>query len=238
MNLADVAINLGNNDKIMNSYYAFHKTKQNWFFSPNPHLNQAASKPTSFDKWSSWDRISGKQRMTLAVLAGFHYTAKKIKRNDQDFAKLRKAFLDWPNDLYSVFWSNDDNKKVWLCNVFVGDAIYLFNKRSFTSGNNHYYDPEQILNGKSFLHKRDGFKDVIEGDIVVIGTGHVEIVTRIEKNWVFDDGFCSVGAGRGLSPDRSGGDGTVKCDSDFGRFLPKIGGPREIEDSNNTYFYL
>ena len=55
--------------------------------------------------------------------------------------------------------------KLWLCNVFVGDAIYLYNGKNFTSENNHYYDPSQIYMGKSFLRKRNSYKDVKAGDI-------------------------------------------------------------------------
>ncbi len=102
----------------------------------------------------------------------------------------------WRSDLYSVFWSDVSNGKRWLCNVFVGDAIYLYNRKNFTSGNNHYYDPSQIYMGKSFLRKRNSYKDVQKGDIVVFGSSHVEIIIDIENNWIDDNGFCSIGAGR------------------------------------------
>ena len=77
-------------------------------------------------------------------------------------------------------------EKHWLCNVFVGDAIYLYNGRNFTSGNNHYYDPSQIYMGQSFLRKRSSYKDAQAGDIVVsrnfLGEwSHVEIITSIKR---------------------------------------------------------
>ncbi|MCQ4140628.1 hypothetical protein [Chryseobacterium sp. EO14] len=116
--------------------------------------------------------------------------------------------------------------------MFVGDAIYLSNGKSFTSGNNHYYDPRQIYAGKSFLNKRSNYKDIKAGDIVVFGTHHVEIITEIKKFWLADDGFCSIGAGRGRSYEEREGDGKIKCDSFFSF------GTRELENKDNSYFYL
>ena len=125
------------------------------------------------------------------------------------------------------------NGKLWLCNVFVGDAIYLYDGRNFTSGNDHYYDPSQIYMGKSFLRKRKSYKDVEAGDIVVFGTSHVEIITSVQNNWILDDGFCSIGAGRGGSGE-SGRDnmGKVKCDGFFS------GITRELDNSDNSYYSL
>ncbi|WP_422092011.1 hypothetical protein [Tenacibaculum ovolyticum] len=138
----------------------------------------------------------------------------------------------WRSDLYSVFWSDTSDGKRWLCNVFVGDAIYMNNRKNFTSGNNHYYDPSQIYMGKSSLRKRNNYKDVEAGDICVFGTHHVEIITSIQKNLIADDGFCSIGAGRGVNPETIDGDGNIKCDSFFSI------GTRELENNNNTYFYI
>ncbi|WP_064968175.1 hypothetical protein [Tenacibaculum ovolyticum] len=137
----------------------------------------------------------------------------------------------WRSDLYSVFWSDASNGKRWLCNVFVGDAIYLYNRKNFTSGNNHYYDPSQIYMGKSFLRKRNSYKDVQKGDIVVFGSSHVEIITDIENNWIADNDFCSIGAGRGGNRYDMG---DVRCDS----HKWYIGGSRELKDSNNTYYSI
>jgi len=243
--LVEAAKRLGSDKEIMDSYWAYHEREQNWFFSPNPHLEGAASKPhglPSSDSWKKktpeerkqvWNRLSLKQRMTISTLAGFGYEGRGINLNSSShFSKLREAFVSgWRSDLYSVFWSDASNGKRWLCNVFVGDAIYLYNRKNFTSGNNHYYDPSQIYKGKSSLKKRKNYKDVQAGDICVFGTLHVEIITKVQNNWISDDGFCSIGAGRGISREQMG---KVKCDG----FIDLSFGSRELDNNNNTYYYI
>jgi hypothetical protein len=120
--------------------------------------------------------------------------------------------------------------------VFVGDAIYLCNRSSFTSANQHYYDPRQIYRGQSPLKKRRNYKDVEVGDIVVFGDYHMEIITQLRKNyWIADDGFCSIGAGRADNPTNKEGDGKPRCDTAFSFAL---GDTREIGDKNNSYYYI
>lgn len=45
--LVEAAKRLGADKEIMDSYWAYHEREQNWFFSPNPQLEGAASKPHS-----------------------------------------------------------------------------------------------------------------------------------------------------------------------------------------------
>ncbi len=247
--LAEAAKKLGSDKKIMDSYWEYHERNQNWFFSPNPNLAGAASKPPSFpgaDTWKKltsaernrkWNNYSSKQRMTISTLAGFGYEGKGINLNNMTHvSKLREACQDdWRDDLYSVFWSDTStNGKLWLCNVFVGDAIYLYNGKNFTSGNKHYYDPLQIYRGQSFLRKRKRYKDVQAGDIVLFGKSHVEIVTSIQENIFADDGFCSIGAGRG-GDSSTGRDsmGSIRCDKWI-----ELYNHRELNNENNTYYTL
>ncbi len=248
--LVKAAKQLGSDKEMMDAYWAYHKREQNGFFSPNPHLKSATEKPFSFpdpDNWrklnseerkKKWYGFSLKQRMTIATLAGFGYEGKGISLNSSHhFSTLREAYANaWRDDLYSVFWSDSNHDKRWLCNVFVGDAIYLYNRKSFTSGNSHYYDPLQIYMGKSFLRRRNSYRDVQAGDIVVFRHNgrweHVEIITRIQKNTFSDDGFCSIGAGRGLSPNNNHGTGKEKCDGFFSDPT------REINNNSHTYFFL
>jgi hypothetical protein len=178
--------------------------------------------------------------MTIATLAGFGYEGRGINlETSHHFERLRAGYNKWRSDLYSVFWSDDSIGSRWLCNVFVGDAIYLYNKKSFTSANQHYFDPKQIYAGHSTLHKRRNVKDVQVGDIVVFGTSHVEIITELRKNQVIfssfkaDNGFCSIGAGRGDNPTNNKGDGKVRCDSTF---TPSE--DRELGNSEHSYYYL
>jgi hypothetical protein len=78
----------------------------------------------------------------MSTLAGFGHGGTGINLdNSNHFSKLRDGYLKWRPDLYSIFWSDESFGKRWLCNVFVGDAIYLCNGKNFTSSNNHYYDP-------------------------------------------------------------------------------------------------
>lgn len=241
--LVEAAKRLGSDNEIMDSYWAYHEKEQNWFFSPNPNLESATRKPSfpSYDTWKKvkpaerkrrWNNFSLRQRMTIATLAGFGHEGRGINLDNMNhFSRLQDAcVIEWRDDLYSVFWSDSSaDGKLWLCNVFVGDAIYLCNGKNFTSGNNHYYDPSQIYMGKSFLKKRNSYKDVQAGDIVVFGKGHVEIITEIKNNWIADDGFCSIGAGRGAGREDMG---SIRCDSFFSD------GRRELENSNNSYYYL
>ena len=150
MSFVNAAIKLGQNKKIMDSYWDFHKRQQNWFFSPNPKLAGATRKPSSFRSWKHWSNLSSSQKSTIATLAGFNYTASDVKKNDDHLERLKKAYSSWNSKLFSIFWSNVGSYKIWLCNVFVGDAIYLYNQKSFTAANRHYYDPRQILNSIIF----------------------------------------------------------------------------------------
>lgn len=240
----EAAKRLSSDKEIMDSYWSYHEREQNWFFSPNPNLEGGTSKPhdlPSSDSWKKktskerkqvWNRLSLKQRMTISTLAGFGYEGRGINLDSSThFSKLREALVSgWRSDLYSVFWSDTSHGKRWLCNVFVGDTIYLYNRKNFTSGNNHYYDPSQIYTGKSSLRKRNSYKDVQAGDICVFGTHHVEIITSIQKNLIADDGFCSIGAGRGRSKSYMG---SIECDGAFSFF-----GKRELNNDDHTYFYI
>ncbi len=240
--LVAAAKRLGSDKEIMDSYWKYHEREQNWFFSPNPNLGGATEKPTSFpsaDSWgklkpgerlSKWNNFNLKQRMTISTLAGFGHEGRGINLdNSSHSSRLREGFTSWRSDLHSVFWSDNGDSKRWLCNVFVGDAMYLYNGKNLTSGNKHYYDPDQIYKGKSSLRKRNSYKDVQVGDICVFGTHHVEIITGIQNNWVADDGFCSIGAGRGGSREEMG---LMKCDSFF------ASGSRELDNDDHTYFQI
>ncbi len=242
--LVEAAKRLASDKKIMDSYWEYHEGIQNWFFSPNANLDNAEHRPYSFPSPNSWKRLTSnerkkkwnnafslRQKMTLTTLAGFGYEGKRINLDSsKHFNRLREAYMNWSPNLYSVFWKDGGNGKSWLCNVFVGDAIYLCNGKSFTSSNNHYYDPKQIYAGSSFLSKRNSYKDVKAGDICVFGSHHVEIITSVQKNLIADDGFCSIGAGRGGN---KGDMGLIKCDSFFSLEIPvKVNHPFRFKVSS------
>jgi len=225
MSLAEAAIKLAGKKAIMDSYYAYNKilNGQNWFFSPNPKLDNATVRPKSFPTTSDklkqvwWADFTLGQRMTISTIAGFGHEGKNINFDNKiQFSKLKRAWQLWPEDLYSIFWQGGEG--LWLCNVFVGDAIYLHDKNfNFMLNNNHYYTPSQIYNGKSPLKIRTSDKDVQVGDIVVFnndyGEGeHVEIITKIQRNHMCDDGFCSIGVGRGGTRRDTG---SIRCDDSW-----------------------
>lgn len=242
--LVEAAKKLGSDKEIMDSYWRYHEGEQNWFFSPNPNLKSATPKPHNFPSSDSWKKktqeerkqvwnhkLSSNQRMTISELAGFGWEGRGINLNSSaHFTRLTQGLMNWRSDLYSVFWGKGNDGKMWLCNVFVGDAIYLCAKKNFTTEGRHYFDPKQIYLGKSFLRKIDSYKNVKAGDICVFGMGHVEIITKIQpKEYIKDDGFCSIGAGRGGN---RGDMGLIKCDSFFSL------GTRELDNNKHTYFKL
>ena len=246
--LAEAAKKLGSDTTIMNSYWKYHEREQNWFFSPNYSLDNATKRPASFPSHEAWNKLkskerekkwqegfTSKQRMTISSLAGFGYEGRGISLdNSHHFDKLRAGYMKWRSDLYSVFWSDNNAGRRWLCNVFVGDAIYLCNKTSFTSANKHYFDPRQMAAGQSFLKRRSSHKNVQVGDVIVFGSHHTEIIVELRKgHWLADDGFCAIGAGRGYPNTDEDGDGRVKCDTSFA-----FRDTRELGNSDNSYFYL
>lgn len=167
MNLVNAAKRLGRDTLVMDSYYNFQKGKFHWFFSPNPKLNSATEKPKALSTWDHWYRLAPNQRRTLASLAGFREDATNIVKNDPDLGKLKAAYSKWRRDLYSVFWGNEKTG-VWTCNIFVGDAIYLWKQQSVMGTNRHYFDPKQIKRGEGPFKKVEP-KNAKPGTIVVFG---------------------------------------------------------------------
>ncbi|MFM2375041.1 MAG: hypothetical protein RLZZ165_138, partial [Bacteroidota bacterium] len=95
-----------------------------------------------------------------------------------------------------------------------------------------------IYTGRSPLRRIRNSKDVLPGDIVVFGDSHVEIVTEIRKHgWGADDGFCSIGAGRGNPHSHDEGDGQPVCDHFYSFSFPWQKS-RELGDTNNSYYQL
>jgi hypothetical protein len=92
LHLADAAKRLGNDSVIMESYWNYHERTQNWFFSPNDRLDNAARRPSSFPSQGDWDKLTSpqrieqwnaftsKQRMMIATLAGFGYEGRGINQ--------------------------------------------------------------------------------------------------------------------------------------------------------------
>ncbi|MBL4746826.1 MAG: hypothetical protein JKY08_10715 [Flavobacteriaceae bacterium] len=59
---SNTAKTLGENKTIMDSYWAYHEREQNWFFSPNPYLDDAERKPNSFLSFDSWKKLTSNEK--------------------------------------------------------------------------------------------------------------------------------------------------------------------------------
>lgn len=223
--LASAAEALAGISLVMDYYSHFEQGTYGFFFSPNGKLESATKRPTSFSTWEDWPNLAANQRKTLAVLGGFKEDTTNVIKNDSDLKKLKAAYKKWPKELWSIWWANDYGG-TWTCNIFVGDALYLWKKKSIVKDNRHYYAPSEISKGQGPFKKLA--KDKVErGAIVLFGTHHMEIVTSRNHNTFFDDDFCSIGAGRGS---RSA-TGIEKCD-DFSSET------REVENSDNSFYTL
>jgi hypothetical protein len=227
-NLAEAAEYLGNQSIIMESYWNFQKGIYHWFFSPNSHLDGAYSKPSKFETWDDWDNLNSPRKKTIGNLAGYNADITNVPRTTEGLTKLKESYKKWNNNLYSIHWSSNYGGS-WMCNVFVGDAIYLYLKKSITNTNKHYYDPQQIQNGQSSF-KSIKVEKVKRGTIVLMLSGiHMEIITSLKDYWFADKGFCSIGAGRGLKSET----GIIKCDSGI-----TSDENRELNNPNNQYYSL
>lgn len=223
--LADAAVKLGQDKVVMDHYFLFQQHKIGWFFSPNPNLAGATKRPKRLDSWNDWYGLSFSQKRVVAFLSGFKEDATDIIAGNPHLIRLKEGLQRWRNDLFCIPWGNKD-KGTYTCNLFVGDAIYLWKKKSITNGIKHYYSPFEIMKGKSPLSLvKNG--ELQRGHIVVFGQTHMEIVTKTISFWIADDGFCSAGTGRSSREQT----GTIKCDGAW-----RASGQREIGNSDNRYY--
>lgn len=226
--LVSAAEFLGGQDIIMRSYFKFQKNIYHWFFSPNPHLKSATAKPKKFNSWSDWNKFSTNVKKILGNIAGYNANVTNLGSADKDLKKLINAYKYWNPNLYGIFWADKSGEGSYMCNIFVGDAIYLYTKKSMTNSNNHYFGPDELFAGKSPLRRIEP-SEVGRNTIAVMLSGiHVEIITEI-KTYVFEtDGFCSIGAGRMTLEET----GAIKCDNFEGVRT------REVANDSNDYYVI
>lgn len=227
-NLAEAAEYLGNQNIIMESYWNFQNGIYHWFFSPNKNLNGAYNKPSEFETWKDWDNFNSPIKKTIGNLAGYNADVTNVPNTVEGLKKLKVAYKKWNNNLYSIHWSSNYGGS-WMCNVFVGDSIYLYLKKSITNTNKHYFDPKQIQDGQSPF-KPIKAEEAKRGTIVLMLSGiHMEIITSLKDYWFADKGFCSIGAGRGIKSET----GTIKCDSST-----SSDENRHLNNPQNNYYSL
>lgn len=217
----EATLKLAKDSFIMNSYKDFYNGK-GYFLTKNRHLLEATKRPSAFPERkgfeSSWRNLEQNQKRYLAFLA--NVDDRRISVNQYEV--LKKAFEKWNLQYYVVYYGAD--KGYDACNLFVGEAIYWAGKD--TSSNGKYLSAKQISQGTGSFKLIEDKKNVEIGNIVAFGDTHVEIVTKINRgHWLYDDDFCSRGAGRGSSDF-----GTEKCEG--------LLRSREIDNENRRFFKI
>lgn len=224
--IALAAEKIASDDIIMNSYKDFYRGK-GYFLTKNEKIFGAKRKPPKFPatsvgfakKWMNSEWFVLAQRKYLLFLAGL---SENHIVKDSNFEKLKRAYEKWSLGYLVVFYGVDAK---WTCNLFVGEALFESGYQDIMSGGK-YLSAKQIWEGvKLRLVDKN---DVQRGDIAAFGGTHVEIVTEVRRNQLFEeDEFCSRGTGRGFMAMM---DGKEKCDAS------SWFGSREINDENIKFF--
>ena len=217
-NLADVAEQLAQKDKLLKSYEDFQDKRKSWFYSPNKHLSGATPKP-SFSSWKDWGRLGQNQKRYLIEQAGLN--ERSISSKDEE--KLLKAHRGWPAEYSVVYWGGGEDN--YTCNIFVGDSLFYAGKTIFGK----YHSAKAFYDGQvpdfKLVDKKEG---VQRGDVAAFGGTHLEIVISVskEKDWWGDLSFCSRGAGRVSDQ------GTEKCGGSW------FGKDRYVEEEDIRFYRL
>ncbi|MBP1221984.1 hypothetical protein [Flavobacterium sp. 1355] len=213
--IASAAEELGNDNNMMKSYKGFYNNK-GYVLTKNSFLKDRSSKVSNFPVRKNFLR-EWKNSFTAAQKT---YLLDLADLNDQqvtlmNYEKIKNANNKWPNGYYVVNYGKD---AIWACNLFVGEALFMAGYKQINGGK--YYSAKQIWNADGPFKIVDK-KHVERGDIAAFGGIHVEIVTKVNRGQkLFDDDFCSRGAGRGSSDF-----GTERCEGIFGN-------KREIDNKN------
>lgn len=211
MDLEKIAINaekLGNDTIMMNSYRDFYNNK-GYVLTKNSLLKDVSPKISKFPNKAQflydWKHsFTSAQRLYLLDLSGVNEKDVNLKTYD----KIKYANdMKWPDE-YSVV--NYGKGAIWACNIFVGEALSSAGYK-FLNADKKYYSAKQIWNAEGPFKIVDK-KNVKRGHIAAFNGSHVEIVTKVNRaQKLFDDDFCSRGAGRGPFDF-----GTEKCEGIFG----------------------
>jgi len=222
--VADKAELLGKDKVTMESYELFQDGTRGWFFSPNSGLAGAKGRPSKLASWQAFKsllNVGDKKAKVIADLAGLPDNS----LSEKHWPTLKRAYDGWPADRYAIFQSSDTGSD-YLCNVFVGDVLYLAGKSRMRDGGKYYSAAQLYKGGVVPRCEQVEQKHVARGDIASWGFGHMEIVTKVIR----DDGilwdtnaFCSRGAGR-----NSGEQGVEKCE----------GSDRQLNGTNIKFFRL
>lgn len=224
--LADAAMCLGVNGKLLINTYDkasddTDETPLPWFFSINKNLKTATRKPTQFESWDDWNNFEEKQKRTITTLSiEFEFTYQDIEQTDENLKSLKKAYKKWGKNFYSVFWG-DGQSSIYACNLFVGESIYIWRKKTLVNASKVYYGTKEIYAGEGPFEEVTDKYNIQKGHIAAwrrsnLDVGqHVEIVTSVtyKDNDLSNSTFCTIGAGRSqTSLGTEQGNGTIKCD--------------------------
>ncbi|WP_204491235.1 hypothetical protein [Archangium primigenium] len=211
----------------MQSYELFQSGTRGWFFSPNRGLTGAKERPSKIESWKAFKallNVGDKKAKVIADLAGIPDNS----LSERHWPTLKRAYDGWPADRYAIFQSSGTGGD-YLCNVFVGDVIYLAGKSRMRDGGKYYGAKEFYTGGVVPRCEQIEQRQSARGDIASWDFGnakHMEIVTKVtrEKGIFWDTNeFCSRGAGRA-----GGEQGLEKCG----------GGDRALDASNIKFFRL
>jgi hypothetical protein len=222
--VADKAELLGKDKVTMESYEQFQSGTRGWFFSPNPGLAGAKERPSKLASWQAFKNllnVGDKRAKVIADLAGLPDS----RLSETHWPTLKRTYDSWPADLYAIFQSSDTGGD-YLCNVFVGDVLYLAGRTRMREGGKYYSAAQLYKGGVVPRCEQVEQKHVSRGDIASWAFGHMEIVTKIirDKGYIWDtNAFCSRGAGR-----VSGEQGVEKCEDN----------QRQLKASDIKFFRL
>jgi hypothetical protein len=223
--VAEKAELLGKEELTMKSYQQFQDGSWNWFFSPNKELAGSKARPGKLNSWEDFKnllKLGHQQAKVIADLAGLP----SDRLSEKHWAALKAAYDLWPPTRYAIFQSSGSSQ-AYLCNVFVGDVLFLAKKSRMRDGGK-YWSAEHLYKGKVPRTVQVKADEVSRGDVASwefsATTHHMEIITSVDRPWIGDDNFCSRGAGRG------DGQGEEKCDNSWGNET------RELNQSNLKVF--
>ncbi|MBN2440512.1 MAG: DUF4157 domain-containing protein [Spirochaetales bacterium] len=187
--VASHARDLINNSDIINSYKKFRSGRSSgwaFFFSYNPNLIGAASKPRSLSNWEHYLGLSSNQKITILQLANPNKSnteiialSSRLNRTDSTLQMIISGYNTWPNKMIAVF-QNASSNPTNSCNILVGEALALAGYNSVSS-EGRYFSAENIYDNvstKSFLYPIDPLV-ISPGDIDGTG-GHVDVVASVD----------------------------------------------------------
>ena len=226
-NLAIAAEKSAEDSIIIDSYKSLF-TGSGFYLTKNRDIVGSKRRPPKFPStaddliknWNDKNRFVYTQRRYLLYLAGLN-DKKVIKAN---YMNIKEAYDKWNKDYYVVVLGGE---KQWACSLFVGEALYMMNKKEL-NGDGKYFSAKEIWENRLGLTLVDESKDVQPGNIVAFDGIHVEIVMEVNQG---KKSFCSRGTGRTAVEE-----GGRIVGVDFG--TKRCGDDRKLDDPTIKFFKI